>query len=251
MNYPIQALFVLGKYGAGKTDFTQFLKTRLPQEESIRVPLNFSSDRIFIEEEVIRDVLSAGAPEKGRVGVYSTLYKPHAESGSREFGVKDGTLHGIAHRAMVQSIRHKSQPSLQVLEIGIGPDVEITKGKPLLRQSGEHFLKLFHDECITEHILVIEMEAPFDIRSQRNKERKNPVPDDIFAVAATDAGEFWKIRHGLGDRYILFRNETNDRDIFLREAEKIVAERIVPYIRGEGGKISPEGRTQEPFRLER
>ena len=252
MNYPIDAILVMGKYAAGKTDFTSFLMDRLPQEESIRRPITFSSDRIFIEEQVIQDVWRDDAPVKGREGAHSILYKPLAEPGFREFGVKDGTLHRFAHKAMVEGIRYKKNPSLQVLEIGIGPDVEIKAGQPILLQSGDHFLRLFRDDHIMDSILVVEVEASYPVRLERNASRGNPVPENIFLAAARDGDEFYRADHGLGHRHILFPNETNDTSVFLREAEQIVSERIVPYIREEGVNILPEGQKQgPPFRFER
>ena len=170
-NHRVEAILVLGKYGAGKTDFTDFLKQRLLQEESIHVPIEFSSDRIFIEEQVIKDVWRDDAPVKGREGVHSILYKPYADPGFREFGVKDGTLHRYAHKEMTQNIRFKKHASLQVLEIGIGPNVEIKRGEPWLLQSGDHFLKIFRDDLIMDSIFVVEIEARYETRNQRNKEQ--------------------------------------------------------------------------------
>lgn len=237
MNPSINAIMVTGKYGAGKSTVRNFLARQLTEDFSWLEVIS-ESDRAHIDAMVIRDV---GGRKSGLEGEHSTLIAVHL-SGDLEWAVKSGVLHEQAHVTMFKTIAEDTTPQrLRIVEIANGPNVPLEKGRQPLLQSGDYLLSIIAGQlAIADRVLVLEAEAPYDVRLRRNVRRLDPIPEHIFQTCAADEGEIWKLHHRL-PHYIRFDNGYDDENRFSTALMQVFDERISPLLTGEVPKDS-EGR---------
>ncbi|MBI5620605.1 hypothetical protein HY949_02420 [Candidatus Gottesmanbacteria bacterium] len=187
----IKGIIVTGHYAAGKGDVTNYILALLDQHfPSLNSTLE--TDREYLNAAVLQDT--------GRQHSTIIHYGPPLV-----FNVKDGTLHHEAHINMVRSITEAPSRSLRVLEIATGPDVPSFE----LYQSGKHLTELLTQLGAIDHTLVLEVAAPYSVRLERNAQRPDRVSDEIMAVAATDGGEMYKVKHLLENHYHRLWNGDN------------------------------------------
>lgn len=199
---PIKGIVITGHYAAGKGPVGLALRELLSRDFP-SLKLSLQKDRTHLEAAVRRDVTDMHAPQPGVEGPHSIIRQLGPPL---VFDVKDGSLHHEAHTNMIRSIGESEDGHLLLLEIADGPDVSSFG----LRQTGEHLVGLLHQFDVMGHTLVVEVDAPYDVRYERNQRRDDRVSDSIFEIAAADGGEVYAMTtYSLGDRYYRLSNGDN------------------------------------------
>lgn len=230
------SLFTIGKPGGCKS--TANAKILYELYSRMGVYPQIVSDRLLLEEAVIRDILSNGIrrPDGSWEGEHSILFDANPPPGKKVFEVKDGTLLNRVHDEMIRLACMHDNPQGLLIEYAIGPDVQFGDREPLL-QSGQSLIDRFAQTVRDEdhRVLVLEVDAGLDERLRRNGERVDGMKAETFRKFFPDGGEL----HGhegtlsaMGVEYYFIDNDYNDLDRFLHEIEGNVRDSIRPFIEG-------------------
>lgn len=228
------ALFIIGKSGSGKTEMANIQCSLLAQDGFS--PL-FLSDRIGLEEAVLADVGYRGGVigEAGLTGSHSMLLED-GPPGHRKIHVLDGSLLNLVHDQMILYVQdHHDKNVVVVAEYAIGPDVSFGSGRESLMQSGQELLIRLREHNVTNRVFIMDVEASFDIRAQRNASRPDGLDANTFAAYFRDGGEMNKrMAQRAGVRYHQHNNGHHDSARFNREAQQIYYEHVFPLLIQEG-----------------
>ncbi len=186
---PITDAIVTGHYSAGKGPVARMLQAWISQNHPT-LDCQFIRDRELLEIEVLADT-------ERRHSTINRLGPP------LQFDVKDGSLHNIVHRSMIQGIHQTPSGIFQIREIATGPDA-VDFG---LYQSGDHLIELIEEYDVLSRTLIIDVFASKETRFARNLKREDSVSQFIMEAAAGDGGELSRVAQRLGSHYYFFDND--------------------------------------------
>lgn len=224
----ITTIIVIGKSGSGKTELVSLLQ-QLFETDGYHV--HFLSDRIGLEDAVLRDTIGGIVDESGAIiGPHSKLIAD-GPPGHRKVHVLDGVLLNAVHREMVDTAATAEGNTVTILEYAIGNDIDFGEGKVPLLQSASHLIHALVSRDFVHDSLVIDVEASLEARALRNERRADGLDPKTFALYFGDGGELpQQTAILLGDHYFLLENGFHDMDAFRVQAEQIYRGFVVPRL---------------------
>ncbi|MBI5613418.1 hypothetical protein HY947_00680 [Candidatus Gottesmanbacteria bacterium] len=212
----IHTVVFIGKFASGKTEGRNIFHTLYPGSEDV-------SDRILLAQAVRRDVAGQLPNQKGmwigaRSIAFNALDVPDDDLMMR---VIDPSILNEVHEGMLHAIlKPPDKSNLRIVEFAIGPDVPLNGG--ILRQDAKHIFQFFQENLSQNEILVVEVDAPLDIRLERNKKRGSTVEDEAFRMYSPDGGEGNPaMAFAYGIPYVRINNTRDDLYWFEREVFSI------------------------------
>lgn len=225
----IKAIFIIGKPGSGKSIMVWYLAGLL---EADGYHVSFSSDRIGLEEETLKDVAKAKAGKDGvKVGTHSKLIAD-GPPGHRKVHVLDGKILNAVHNDMVKKAATSRQRKTVILgEYAIGPDIKFGSKKEPLLQSTHHLVGFMKKHKAVRSIFILDIEASLAQREYRQLSRPDSMAEETFRAYFPDGGEMSKKDAKLlGGNYYRFVNRDDDHDGYYSEARYMYETYIRPKL---------------------
>jgi len=231
------SIITIGKPGGGKSTANGVIQKEL--RAAIGLNPATMSDRLLLEASVLEDVRfdpvkHEGHTEKGPLeGQHSLLFDGNQPPGQRKFRVKDGIALNAIHREMIDAALTHQEFDGMVLEYAIGPDVPLPD-EPI-NQSGDRLMEWFAQarEKGSNNVLVIEVDAPAELRFTRNGGRVDGIESATLRDYWPDGGELRERGEqlkDLGGDYVYIDNNHSDFSRFLRDIETVCEQKVLPLV---------------------
>lgn len=225
----IDAIFVIGKPGSGKSIMVWYL-TGLLLENGQKV-LHLS-DRLGLEDGVLRDIKTSKPDGSGiRTGKHSKLIAD-GPPGHRKVHVLDGTILNKVHQSHVWHVKnHSAKDTVHLVEYAIGPEISFSNDREPLHQSADHLVNMITKQRILNRVFILDVESPLPIRAFREMARPDAMAPETFRSYFPDGGEMTsEAKKLLGPRYHRFRNLEEDHDGYYAEARHVFESQILPAL---------------------
>lgn len=232
-------VIVAGNAGAGKTVVVNWLMGKIAERG---VELEFMSDRLLLEEAVLRDVEGGLVDEEGQRGAHSILVDGNRNPGSRVVHVTDGYLLNEVHDLMAREALNHGV-GVMVQEVAIGRNNDGFETGPPLLHDGESLLSRLANGGgeSTNLVVIVELEAGVKARFERNLARGDEIEEKTFRAYFEDAVPIVELDPGLipeGVTYIHIDNGHSDIEALWGEMESVWEGQLRPLV--EGVRISKE-----------
>lgn len=215
----IKTIFVIGKPGSGKSVMIWYLHSLLEEDGFKVIHL---SDRISLEEGVLRDTKNANPDKTGiKVGLHSKLIAD-GPPGHRKVHVLDGVILNLIHENYVRRISRSRSRAIYLVEYAVGPVVDFGPGREKLYQDGTFLLENLTKYNLLPYAFILDISAKLDIRQERESRRADAMAPETFKSYFPDGGEITDRQAGkLKRNYYRFVNHTEDYDGYYSEARYI------------------------------
>ncbi|OGG01911.1 hypothetical protein A2Z33_01585 [Candidatus Gottesmanbacteria bacterium RBG_16_52_11] len=229
----IDAIFVIGKPGSGKSIMVWYL-TALLLERGFAV--SYLSDRLGLEEGILKDTARARRrPDGSKVGPHGKLIAD-GPPGHRKVHVLDGTILNAVHRSHVESVlKSRRTGTVLLVEYAIGPEIRFGSGKEPLRQEAAYLVELLKGHRLLKRVFILEVDSPLPIRAFREMKRPDAMAPETFRAYFPDGGEITPpAAKQLGKLYYKFTNLEEDHDGYYSEVRYIFENKILPKMKVSG-----------------
>lgn len=226
----INALFVVGNVGSGKTALWEQYQVLL---SSLGIDFQLLTDRWALEDAVLEDT-GVKPPHNGTLPVEGSLskYWGGMGRGKIKFEITNGGLGNAAHEQIIQTVA-SDRKNFYLVEYAIAPEIQFANGGPF-DQTGDHLLELLRQYSCADNVCVVEPQASLAVRIERNNQRDDGVPSHLMEAWWYDGGEMpsWSGEALAGHRTI--DNNHNNQQLFVKEGSSYFLNHIAPQLHPEG-----------------